>query len=80
MPDSGGVGNAAAVAFPFMALVVSGGHCLLLRVRGVGAFEVVGGTLDNALGEAYDKAARLLNLPVGGGGGPAVGILCLYVS
>lgn len=49
------MGHAAAVAFPFIALVVSGGHCLLLRVRGVGEFEVVGGTLDNALGEAYDK-------------------------
>jgi len=45
---------------------------LLLRVRGVGAFEVVGGTLDDALGEAYDKAARQLGLPLGGGGGPAV--------
>ena len=67
----GGVAD-AAVGFPFLALVVSGGHCLLLRVRGVGAFEVLGGTLDDALGEAYDKCARQLNLPVGGGGGPAV--------
>lgn len=58
--------------FPFLALLVSGGHCQLLLVRGVGEYEVVGGTLDDALGEAYDKVARMLNLEAPKGGGPAL--------
>ena len=60
------------VAFPFLAMLVSGGHCQLIKCIGIGQYEILGGTLDDSLGEAYDKVARLLGLPVGGGGGPAV--------
>jgi N6-L-threonylcarbamoyladenine synthase len=60
------------VEFPFLALLVSGGHCQLILCLGIGQYEILGGTLDDSLGEAYDKVARLLGLPVGGGGGPAV--------
>ncbi|KAG5176158.1 glycoprotease family-domain-containing protein [Tribonema minus] len=62
----------APPAFPFLALLVSGGHCQLLLCEGVGRFSILGGTVDDALGEAFDKVARLLGLPTGGGGGPAV--------
>eukprot|EP00953_Heterococcus_sp_UTEX-ZZ885_P033007 17202-Heterococcus_DN1.PRE.2 len=65
------------IAFPFLTLLVSGGHCQLLLCKGVGDFAVLGGTLDDALGEAFDKVARLLGLPVGGGGGPAVEAIAL---
>lgn len=58
--------------FPFLTLLVSGGHCQLLLSRGIGDHLVIGSTLDDALGEAYDKVARLLDLPTGGGGGPAL--------
>mmetsp|Transcript_20968 Transcript_20968/g.45729 ORF Transcript_20968/g.45729 Transcript_20968/m.45729 type:complete len:575 (-) Transcript_20968:116-1840(-) len=61
-----------AVAFPFLALLVSGGHCQLLKCIGIGQYSIIGGTIDDSLGEAFDKTARLLGLPVGGGGGPAV--------
>lgn len=65
------------VKFPFLALLVSGGHNLLIKARGVGDYTILGTTLDDALGEAYDKTARLLGLPVGGGGGPALEKLAL---
>lgn len=58
--------------FPFLALLVSGGHCQILKCLGIGRYSILGGTTDDSLGEAYDKTARLLQLPVGGGGGPAV--------
>ena len=58
--------------FPFLSLLVSGGHCQILKCLGIGRYSVIGGTLDDSLGEAFDKTARLLGLPVGGGGGPAV--------
>jgi len=58
--------------FPFVALLVSGGHNVLLKVEGVGKYTILGQTLDDAIGEAYDKTARLLGLPVGGGGGPTL--------
>lgn len=61
-----------AVPFPFLTLLTSGGHCQLLLTRGIGQHVVLGSTLDDALGEAFDKVARLLDLPVGGGGGPAL--------
>lgn len=64
--------NFRTVAFPFLAMLVSGGHCQLIKCIGIGQYEILGGTLDDSLGEAYDKVARLLGLPVGGGGGPAV--------
>eukprot|EP00547_Thalassionema_nitzschioides_P006807 CAMPEP_0194220502 /NCGR_PEP_ID=MMETSP0156-20130528/28552_1 /TAXON_ID=33649 /ORGANISM="Thalassionema nitzschioides, Strain L26-B" /LENGTH=470 /DNA_ID=CAMNT_0038950567 /DNA_START=123 /DNA_END=1535 /DNA_ORIENTATION=+ len=58
--------------FPFLALLVSGGHCQLMKCYGIGNYSIIGGTMDDSLGEAFDKTARLLGLPVGGGGGPAV--------
>ena len=67
----------SSLEFPFLALLVSGGHCQILRCDAMGKYSVVGGTLDDSLGEAYDKVARMLNLPVGGGGGPAVEKLAL---
>ncbi len=57
-------------AFPFVALLVSGGHTQLVRVEGVGAYEVLGGTVDDAVGEAFDKTAKMLGL--GYPGGPAI--------
>jgi N6-L-threonylcarbamoyladenine synthase len=65
----------SSVQFPFLTLLVSGGHCQLLLTRDVAKYEVIGGTLDDALGEAFDKTARLLGLDVGGGGGPALEVL-----
>lgn len=56
--------------FPFVALLVSGGHTQLMRVSGVGEYELLGDTLDDAAGEAFDKTAKLLDLPYPGG--PAV--------
>jgi len=53
--------------FPFVALLVSGGHTLLARVDGVGCYEILGSTLDDAAGEAFDKTAKLLGLAYPGG-------------
>ncbi len=53
--------------FPFVALLVSGGHTQLMRVSGVGDYEMLGETLDDAAGEAFDKSAKLLGLPYPGG-------------
>jgi N6-L-threonylcarbamoyladenine synthase len=64
--------NQELLNFPFLALLVSGGHCQILKCMGIGQYSILGGTLDDSLGEAFDKTARLLGLPVGGGGGPAV--------
>ena len=64
--------EATRLPFPFVALLVSGGHNLLVLTRGVGDHVILGATLDDAAGEAFDKPARLLRLPVGGGGGPAL--------
>jgi len=58
------------VAFPYLMLLVSGGHSQFVLVRGVGDYERWGGTIDDALGEAFDKVAKLLSL--GHPGGPAV--------
>lgn len=57
-------------AFPFVALLVSGGHTQLMRVDGVGRYQLLGETLDDAAGEAFDKTAQLLGL--GYPGGPAL--------
>jgi tRNA N6-adenosine threonylcarbamoyltransferase len=54
-------------AFPFVALLVSGGHTQLMRVAGVGDYELLGETLDDAAGEAFDKTAKLLGLSYPGG-------------
>jgi N6-L-threonylcarbamoyladenine synthase len=53
--------------FPFLALLVSGGHTLLARVDGVGRYSILGETLDDAAGEAFDKTAKALGLPYPGG-------------
>ncbi|WP_051278552.1 tRNA (adenosine(37)-N6)-threonylcarbamoyltransferase complex transferase subunit TsaD [Solimonas flava] len=53
--------------FPFVALLVSGGHTLLVAVRGIGQYELLGESLDDAVGEAFDKTAKLLDLPYPGG-------------
>ncbi len=55
------------VAFPYLMLLVSGGHCQFLLVRGPRDFTRLGGTIDDAPGEAFDKTARLLGLPQPGG-------------
>lgn len=59
--------------FPFLALLVSGGHTLLVGVEGVGRYEILGESLDDAVGEAFDKVAKLLGLPYPGG--PALAAL-----
>ena len=53
--------------FPFVALLVSGGHTQLMRVDGVGRYTLLGETIDDAAGEAFDKSAKLLGLPYPGG-------------
>jgi N6-L-threonylcarbamoyladenine synthase len=62
--------SADAPEFPFVALLVSGGHTQLMRVEGVGQYELLGETIDDAAGEAFDKSAKLLGL--GYPGGPAL--------
>ncbi len=59
-----------ALAFPYLMLLVSGGHCQFLLVEGAESFRRLGGTIDDAPGEAFDKTAKLLGLPQPGG--PAV--------
>jgi N6-L-threonylcarbamoyladenine synthase len=59
--------------FPFLALLVSGGHSMLIGVVGIGEYELLGTTLDDAVGEAFDKTAKLLGL--GYPGGPALAAL-----
>ncbi len=61
---------AGEVAFPYLLLLVSGGHCQLVAVEGVGHHRRLGGTIDDAVGEAFDKVAQALGL--GWPGGPAV--------
>ena len=58
------------LGFPYLLLLVSGGHCQLLEVRGVGDYRRLATTIDDAAGEAFDKAAKLLGL--GYPGGPAI--------
>jgi N6-L-threonylcarbamoyladenine synthase len=58
------------VAFPYLLLLVSGGHCQFVQVDGVGRYRRLGSTIDDAAGEAFDKTAKLLGLK--GQGGPAV--------
>jgi len=54
-------------AFPFLALLVSGGHTQLIDVAALGEYRILGETLDDAAGEAFDKTAKLLGLPYPGG-------------
>src|SRR6185437_10190823 len=53
--------------FPHVALLVSGGHTMLIEVRGIGQYELLGQTRDDAAGEAFDKTAKLLGIPYPGG-------------
>lgn len=55
------------VAFPFLLLLVSGGHCQFLAVSGVGKYSLLGCTIDDAVGEAFDKVAKMMGLPYPGG-------------
>ena len=59
--------------FPFVALLVSGGHTLLVEVVGLGEYKILGQSLDDAVGEAFDKTAKILGL--GYPGGPALALL-----
>ncbi len=54
-------------SFPFLALLVSGGHTLLAEVRALGDYRIIGSSVDDAAGEAFDKTAKLLGLPYPGG-------------
>ena len=65
----------AGLAFPYLLLLVSGGHCQILAVEGVGQYRRLATTIDDALGEAFDKTAKILGL--GYPGGPAVERLAL---
>ncbi len=65
-----------APEFPFVALLVSGGHTQLMRVDGVGCYDLLGETIDDAAGEAFDKSAKLLGL--GYPGGPALARLAAF--
>ena len=64
-----------APEFPFIALLVSGGHSMLVKVEGIGSYEVLGESIDDAAGEAFDKTAKLLGLDYPGG--PLVANLAL---
>jgi N6-L-threonylcarbamoyladenine synthase len=61
---------AGALAFPYLLLLASGGHTQILAVKGVGDYVRLGATMDDAIGEAFDKTAKLLGLPYPGG--PAI--------
>jgi N6-L-threonylcarbamoyladenine synthase len=52
---------------PFVALLVSGGHSMLIEVAAIGRYRLLGDTLDDAAGEAFDKTAKLMGLPYPGG-------------
>ncbi len=65
--------NSHKLEFPALALLVSGGHTEIVRVENFGLYKVLGQTLDDAAGEAFDKVARILGLPYPGG--PVIGML-----
>lgn len=56
-----------SLEFPFIALLVSGGHCQLIEVTTLGEYQLLGDTLDDAVGEAFDKTAKLMGIPYPGG-------------
>lgn len=60
------------VQFPFLALLASGGHTSIVVCKGLGDFQFLGGTIDDSLGEALDKAARLMGLIEYSSGGVAI--------
>lgn len=59
--------NEENLEFPFVALLVSGGHTMLVAVEGVGQYQILGESIDDAAGECFDKAAKMLGLPYPGG-------------
>lgn len=61
------VGLSDGIAPPYLLLLVSGGHCQWLEVTGIGQYRLLGQTLDDAVGEAFDKCAKMLGLPYPGG-------------
>jgi len=61
--------------FPFVCLLISGGHTMIVKVEGIGCYEILGDTLDDAVGEAFDKTAKMLGL--GYPGGPIVSQMAL---
>lgn len=65
-----GAGNGITVEFPYLLMLASGGHCQILLVRGVGQYDLIGQTIDDSAGEAFDKIAKMLGL--GYPGGPIV--------
>ncbi len=65
-----GADGVVSVDFPYLLMLASGGHCQILLVRGVGQYELIGQTLDDSAGEAFDKVAKMLGL--GYPGGPIV--------
>ncbi len=65
-----GMDGVTSVEFPYLLMLASGGHCQILLVRGVGQYEMIGQTLDDSAGEAFDKIAKMLGL--GYPGGPVV--------
>ena len=56
-----------APSFPFLTLLISGGHCLLINSKSLGSYKIIGQTLDDAVGEAFDKVAKILELGYPGG-------------
>ena len=68
--SASGDDGATSVEFPYLLMLASGGHCQILLVRGVGNYELIGQTLDDSAGEAFDKVAKMLGL--GYPGGPIV--------
>lgn len=60
----------ASIAFPFLTLLISGGHCFTAIAHGIGDYQILGSSQDDSIGEAFDKVARLLNLDLTLGGGP----------
>jgi N6-L-threonylcarbamoyladenine synthase len=68
----------AGAEFPFLLLLISGGHTQLMAAEGVGRYRMLGATIDDAMGEAFDKAAKLLGLPYPGG--PQIEALALAGS
>ncbi|MBK1661117.1 tRNA (adenosine(37)-N6)-threonylcarbamoyltransferase complex transferase subunit TsaD [Paracraurococcus ruber] len=67
LPAAGDGRHAGPVRFPYLLLLLSGGHCQCVAVEGVGRYRRLGTTLDDAVGEAFDKSAKLLGLPWPGG-------------
>lgn len=64
------------IKFPYLLLLISGGHCQILLARGIGDYEKLGETIDDALGETFDKVAQMLGLPYPGG--PAIEKLAIF--